>query len=229
MSTYDFHIHSALSPCADDDMTPCNIVGMSKLMGHSVIAVSDHNSVKNAAAAVKAGKREGITVLPAMEVETSEEVHILTLFKTLESAQYVADIVYSKMPDIKNRPEIFGNQCIMDEFDNIVGYEEKLLLSPTQLSLNELFGLVREAGGLLVPAHVDRHSYSVLTNLGFIPDDIDIEYIEISRKVDDVDVYLASRPDLSKYKILRSSDAHNLATLASGGEPLSQDIEKVIF
>lgn len=213
MSTYDFHIHTALSPCADNEMTPCNIIGMAKVMGHDIIAVSDHNSVKNADAVMKAGKREGVCVIPAMEVETMEEVHILTLFKTLEAAKFAADIIYGKLPNIKNRPEIFGEQCIMDEFDNIVGYEEKLLLSPAAISINELFEIVKEANGVFIPAHIDRHSYSVLTNLGFIPDDIDIKYIEISGNVDDVSDYTNSRPFLKKYRLTRSSDAHRLDSL----------------
>lgn len=213
MSTYDFHIHSALSPCADNEMTPCNIIGMAKIMGHEIIAISDHNSVKNAEAVMKAGQREGINVIPGMEVETMEEVHILTLFKNLETAKFAANIIYDKLPNIKNRPEIFGEQCIMDEFDNIVGYEEKLLLSPAAVSVNELFEIIKNVNGIFIPAHIDRHSYSVLTNLGFIPDDIDIKYVEISGNVDSAKDYTNSRPFLKKYKITRSSDAHRLDNL----------------
>lgn len=213
MSTYDFHIHTALSPCADNEMTPCNIIGMAKIMQHEVIAVSDHNSVKNAGAVMRAGEKEGIRVIPAMEVETMEEVHILTLFKTLETAERAAKIVYDKLPDIKNRPEIFGEQCIMDEFDNVIGHEEKLLLSPAAISINELFEIVGELNGIFIPAHIDRHSYSVLTNLGFIPDDIDIKYVEISGNVDNIEDYTNSRPNLKKYKVTRSSDAHRLESL----------------
>ncbi len=227
MSTYDFHIHSALSPCADNEMTPCNIVGMAKVMGHEIIAVSDHNSVKNAAAVMKAGVREGIRVIPAMEVETMEEVHILTLFKTLEAAEYAAKIVYDKLPDIKNRPEIFGEQCIMDEFDNLLGYEEKLLLSPAAISINELFEIVREANGIFIPAHIDRHSYSVLTNLGFIPDDIDIKYVEVSGNVDSLDDYINDRPFLKRYKITRSSDAHRLDSLVFAADDFG-NIEELL-
>ena len=102
----------------------------------------------------------------------------------------------------------------MDEDDNITGYEEKLLISPSSLSINDLFDIVKSAGGLFIPAHVDRHSYSVLTNLGFIPDDLDIKNIEISRATLDVEAYLASRPELGKYKIFRNSDAHYLQDIA---------------
>ena len=190
MLFYDFHIHSALSPCGDDDMTPNNIVNMAAISGLDVIAVSDHNSIGNASSVIKAGKKCGIKVIPGMEVETEEEVHILTLYPDIKSAKYVADFVYDKLPDIENRPEIFGNQYLMDEDDNILGTEKKLLLSPTAISLNKLFDIVTDAGGLFIPAHVDRHSYSILTNLGFIPDDLNIKYIEISKNTSELNSFL---------------------------------------
>ena len=214
MMYYDFHIHSALSPCGDEDMTPNNIVNMAAISGLDVIAVSDHNTIGNVKAAIEVGKACGVQVIPGMEVETSEEVHILTLYPNLDAAGFVSDEVYKKLPDIKNRPEIFGRQLIMDCDDNIVGIEEKLLISPTMLSLNELFDIVKSAGGLFIPAHVDRHSYSVLTNLGFIPDDLDIRYIEISKNTADVGAYLDSRPDLKPYKVFRDSDAHYLQDIS---------------
>lgn len=214
MLYYDFHIHSALSPCADNDMTPNNIVNMAALSGLNAIAVSDHNTIGNVKALVEAGKNCGVEVIPAMEVETAEEVHILTLFPNIQAAEYVASEVYKSLPDIKNRPDIFGEQIIMDSGDNITGYEEKLLISPTNLSINSLFGLVLSAGGLFIPAHVDRHSYSILTNLGFIPEELDIKNIEISKNVADLDAYLDNRKDLKKYNVLRNSDAHYLQDIA---------------
>ena len=214
MIYYDFHIHSALSPCADADMTPNNIVNMAALSGLDAIAVTDHNSVKNVRACISAAKIWGITVIPGMEVETAEEVHILTLYPTPEAAEYAADVVYKALPDIKNRPDIFGEQAMMNDADEIVGYEEKLLISPTSLSVEKLFSLVSECGGLFIPAHVDRHSYSVLTNLGFIPDDLDIRHIEVSKGTQDLAAYLDSRPELCGYKIFRDSDAHYLENIS---------------
>ncbi|MBQ6845923.1 MAG: PHP domain-containing protein [Oscillospiraceae bacterium] len=215
MIYYDFHIHSCLSPCGDNDMTPNNIVNMAALLGLNAIAVSDHNTVGNVKAAMEVAKEVGITVIPGMEVETEEEVHILTLYPSLEAAQIAAKEVYNKLPAIKNRPEIFGEQVFMDSGDNIIGYEEKLLISSAQMSMNYLFDVVKSVGGIYIPAHVDRHSYSVLTNLGFIPDDIDIKNIEISRMTEDVDSYLAAREELKKYKIFRNSDAHYLQDIAT--------------
>lgn len=229
MIYYDFHIHSALSPCGDKDMTPNNIVNMAAISGLDVIAVSDHNTVGNVRAVIDAGKKCSVKVIPGMEVETAEEVHILTLYPSVEAAEYVAGEVYNKLPDIKNRPDIFGEQIYMDCDDNVCGYEEKLLISPTSLALEELFDLVKETGGLFIPAHVDRHSYSVLTNLGFIPDDLDIKNIEISMATTDVESYLNSRQDLKKYNIFRNSDAHYLENISIKDASLDIDDINQIF
>lgn len=215
MIYYDFHIHSCLSPCGDMDMTPNNIVNMAALSGLNAIAVSDHNTVGNVKACMEVAKEVGITVIPGMEVETEEEVHILTLYPTLDAANEAASEVYKRLPGIKNRPEIFGEQAFMDKDDNITGYEEKLLISSAAMSMNYLFDVVKSVGGIYIPAHVDRHSYSVLTNLGFIPDDIDIKNIEISRMTQDVESYLAARNELKKYRIFRNSDAHYLQDIAT--------------
>lgn len=214
MIYYDFHLHSALSPCGDADMTPNNIVGMAQIKGLDAIAISDHNTVGNVRAAMEAGKELGMTVIPGMEVETEEEVHILTLYPSIEAAEYAGEEVYKKLPMIPNRPDIFGEQCFMDSDDNVTGYEQKLLLTATTLSMNSLYELVKTAGGLFIPAHVDRHSFSVLSNLGFIPDDIDINYVELSKRVEDIKGYLNSRPELKEYKLFRDSDAHYLEDIS---------------
>lgn len=214
MLSYDFHIHSALSPCGDMDMTPNNIVNMAKLLGLDAVAVTDHNSIGNAVSAMKAGERVGQCVIPGMEVETAEAVHVLTLYPSIDRAKPVADAVYSALPDIKNKPELFGKQAFMDEYDNIVGYEDRLLLSSTTITLGELLYIVKDVGGLFIPAHVDRHSYSILTNLGFIPEDLNVDIIEMSKNVADIDEYLNNRPDLRGIRILRNSDAHYLEDIS---------------
>ena len=225
MIKYDFHIHSALSPCGDEDMTPNNIVNMAYIAGVNAIAITDHNTVGNVRAAQKVGEELGITVLAGMEVETSEEVHVLTLFPSVDRAEEVAKVVYNSLPPIKNKPEIFGRQLYMDENDEIIGEEERLLISPTTLPIEEVFRIVKESGGLAVPAHVDRHSYSVLTNLGFIPEEINAKWIELSCVVDDVEAYVKSRQDLAKYSVLRNSDAHYLKDIAVKENVLCCSIE----
>ena len=229
MLKYDFHIHSLLSPCGDREMTPNNIVNMSKILGLDMIAISDHNTIGNARAVMEAGERAGLRVLPGMEVTTEEEVHILTLYPDIESAEQAAKEVYESLPYIKNKPEIFGEQLYMDKDDNVTGIEEKLLISAVGMSINRLFDVVRNVGGVFIPAHVDKHSNSVLTNLGFIPDDLDIKFVEISKRVTDVSLYLEQRPDLKKYRILRSSDSHFLDSLVTEPDTLDFDIKNLFI
>lgn len=229
MIYYDFHIHSCLSPCGDNDMTPNNIVNMAALSGLDTIAISDHNTIGNVKAAMEVGKSCGVNVIPGMEVETSEEVHILTIYPSLEAAEVVAKEVYKRLPDIKNKTEIFGEQIYMDCDDNIVGYEDKLLISPADISFDELYDLVKSVGGLFIPAHVDRHSYSVLTNLGFIPEEFDIKFIEVSTATTDLQSYLQARSDLKKYKVFRNSDAHYLENMSMKDAFLDIDDIKDLF
>lgn len=202
---YDFHIHSALSPCGDNDMTPNNLINMSIIKGLDAVALTDHNACENirAAAAVAGDK---IIFIPGMEVETSEEVHIVTLFPTADAAEEMQRILVDSSPYIPNRPEIFGNQYIMDENDEICGEIDRMLVTASGLDIYTVVAAAKDLGGIAYPAHIDRESYSVLSNLGFIPPDLDISAVEITEK---------SRTALegeysNRYNIITSSDAHYL-------------------
>lgn len=205
---FDLHIHSALSPCGDSDMTPNNIVNMAIIKGLEIIAVSDHNTAGNLRAVAKAAEGTNLLVVPAMEIETSEEVHLLCLFETIEQAEKMSDIVMSTL-FINNKSQIFGEQTYIDSNDKILGCEQKLLVTATSLSLNETAAKVKELGGIVIPAHIDRSSYSILSNLGFLPDDAGFTTLEISKKAD-LDSFLMSRPELVNYNIIVNSDAHYL-------------------
>ncbi len=205
----DFHIHTALSPCGDDDMTPNNIVNMALLKGLDIIAVTDHNSCENLPAVMEVAKENGLMVIPGMEVQTKEEVHIICLFRKLESAQKFGEIVYNSLPNIKNKEEVFGRQLIIDSSDNVTGKVEKLLLASTTLSVNDVFVLVRGLGGICIPAHVDRAGFSIITNLGFIPPALKVKTIEISKK-NQPEKLMDKWGFLKKYKYIISSDAHYL-------------------
>lgn len=202
---YDFHIHSALSPCGDNDMTPNNLINMSIIKGLDAVALTDHNACENVrAAAAVAGDK--IIFIPGMEVETSEEVHIVTLFPTADAAEEMQRILVDSSPFIPNRPEIFGNQYIMDENDEICGEIERMLVTASGLDIYTVVAAAKDLGGIAYPAHIDRESYSVLSNLGFIPPDLDISAVEITEK---------SRTALegeysNRYNIITSSDAHYL-------------------
>ena len=166
---YDLHIHSCLSPCGDDDMTPANIAGMAAVKGLDVIALTDHNSCKNCPAAMHHGAAYGVTVIPGMELTTEEEVHVICLFPSIEDALAFDALVYEKIMPVPNREDIFGRQQIMNEKDEVTGKVEHLLINATSISFDEVFPLVKSFHGIAYPAHVDKSSTSLISNLGFVP------------------------------------------------------------
>jgi len=208
----DLHIHSALSPCADNDMTPNNIVNMAVLKGLDAIAVTDHNSGANLRSVSICAEKNGLLLIPGMEVETSEEIHIVCLLPDLERMQEFHNRIQSSLPAISNRPDIFGRQLIMDENDNVTGEEQQLLLTASSLSSDEVIELVRELNGAAIPAHVDRSSYSMISSLGFIPPELGLKYLEISKDCD-VPEFRFTRPELDRYRLIKSSDAHYLGDI----------------
>lgn len=211
--TYDLHTHSCLSPCGDNDMTPNNMVMMAGLAGCDILAITDHNSCKNAPALMKAGEQEGLLVIPGMELCVSEEAHIVCLFETLQGAMAFDEYIYGHMPHVKNKSEIFGEQRICDENDGITGIEESLLLIAASVSSWDIVGLVSQYGGIAFPAHVDRDSFSLLTSLGAIPRENGFSAAEITYNCDYQGI-LRKEPYLEELLILQSSDAHYLEVLA---------------
>ncbi len=205
---YDLHIHTALSPCGDDDMTPNNIVNMSILKGLDVIAITDHNSARNVRACFECAKNTPLILLPGMEIETSEEVHITALFDNPDSAEKLDTIVSKNMPQIKNRTDIFGYQNIIDSRDNTVGEISNLLTVATAMSINDVFYTVNSLGGVAIPAHIDKSSYSLLSNLGFIPEDINFPVFEIKNPEKQPEI--EKNHNLGTAKIIHNSDAHFL-------------------
>ena len=177
--SYDLHIHSCLSPCGDMDMTPNNIVNMAALSGLDMIAVSDHNSALNLPAVFAAAEEVGITVVPAIEANTAEEVHVLCLFETLKDALACSDEFYEHLPPVSNRPEIFGEQAILDAEDKRIGSVEKLLINAMDVGIDGMLAIVKKHGGLAIPAHVDKSSYSIISNLGYIPPEYGFSCVEI--------------------------------------------------
>ena len=209
---YDLHIHSALSPCAENEMTPNNIVNMACLKGLDIIAVTDHNAALNCEAVIKCAKNHSIVAVPGMELETREEVHLVCFFPGLEEVMKMHSIVNEALPDIVNREDIFGQQIIIDDDDNVVGNYKQMLLTAANLSIDEVFETVEGLGGVVVPAHVNRDSFSIISNLGIVPDYLGIKYLEVSKDCM-VSQFLNSNSYLSQYKLLKSSDAHNLGKI----------------
>lgn len=209
---YDLHLHSCLSPCGDRDMTPNNIAGMAKLCGLNIIALTDHNSCKNCRAVIEAGKKYGVCVVPGMELCTAEEIHVVCLFPTLQSALAFDEAVYPHLMDIKNRPDIYEQQLILDENDEPAGLEEKLLITAADIPLYGLSGFVGSFGGVCFPAHIDRDSYSILSVLGEIPPEEQFSAIEITAN-GDAAALKKKHPVLSDMILLKDSDAHYLENM----------------
>ncbi|WP_350342560.1 PHP domain-containing protein [Proteinivorax tanatarense] len=206
----DLHIHTVLSPCSDLSMGPKDIISVAKDRGIDIIGITDHNSAKNLQAFDEIAKLDkDISILFGIEVETFEEIHVLCFFETLETILDFDAIIYASLQNISNKPDFFGEQIIVNQKEEIIGYEETLLLQRSNLTLNQIAAKVIQFGGMIVPAHVDRKSNGLLTNLGFIPEDIKFDAIEISAKSEIKELAL-SNPTLKGQNLITSSDAHSL-------------------
>ena len=204
----DLHIHSCLSPCGDWDMSPKKIVAKSLERQLDLIAICDHNTAENAAATLWEGTRQGIAVLPGMEICSREEVHLVTLFKKIEDALKMQEFIYAHLPG-ENQPEVFGHQVVADEHDQVLGENSRLLIGATQLSLLEIVEKAHHLGGICISSHVDRPSYSLIGQLGFIPEDLHLDAVEVSYRVP-LDKALTEVPGIKDYPCVTSSDAHFL-------------------
>ncbi len=214
---YDLHIHSCLSPCADDDNTPNNIVNMARLNALDIIALTDHNTCKNCPAIMCAKDQLHLPllVLPGMELCTSEEIHVVCLFESLERAMAFDEYVDSRSMKILNRPEKFGNQLILNALDEPIGFEEHLLVTATAISIADVSDLMIHFGGAAFPAHIDRTSYSLLSSLGSFPAEYGFAAAEIA-DMGRYDGLRATHPILSQLRIVSNSDAHHLWDIAEG-------------
>ena len=202
----DLHIHSCLSPCADDDMTPANICGMAHLKGLDAIAVTDHNTARNLPYVKEAADYYGLILLPGMEITTKEEVHLLGYFRDVETAVKVGEIFSRHLPPMKNKPDYFGNQFVMNTDDEIQAVEDRLLIGATDLDLAECTQIIRENGGAAVPAHINR-GHGLLVNLGLFPEKPEFPVVEVRPELPVNEKLIAGK------KRLWSSDAHHLGDI----------------
>jgi PHP family Zn ribbon phosphoesterase len=211
--TADLHVHTVLSACAEMEMLPEFILERAQELDLNLIAVTDHNSAENAAAMMTAAKGTGITVLPGMEVQTREEVHLLCLFDTLEQVVDWQQVVYAHLPSLKNKEQVFGTQVVLDVDGEPVGTNDRLLATSVSLSVDQVVQRVRGLNGLCIPSHVDRPAYSLIANLGFIPPDLEIVGVEISHLVGPKEAR-AHFPQLEHYSLVADGDAHRLKEMA---------------
>ncbi|MDI6803889.1 MAG: PHP domain-containing protein [Bacteroidota bacterium] len=204
----DLHIHTCLSPCGDLKMTPQKIINQVLTNNIDIIAICDHNSAENVPALVKAAKGKEVVVLPGMEICSREEIHILALFENLETVFEMQAKVYEKLHG-KNNPDVFGLQVVGNEFDEVLGFNDKLLIGAVDLAIEEIVNRVHKLGGLAIASHIDRESYSVIGQLGFIPISLEFDALEISTRLS----YAEARkkfPEYQNYTFIQNSDAHML-------------------
>lgn len=216
---YDLHIHTAASPCGDDLMTPNNIVNMSLLKGLQLIAITDHQTVCNCEAVMKVGKEKGLQVIPGMEIECREEFHLISLFKNIQSAEEMEAWLKSFMPPIINRPKVFGYQRILNAEDEQIGEIDRFLLMAADVGVDEVVQKARALDAIIYPAHIDRASYSILSNLGMIPEALGFNILEISQAVDKKK-YQEQYPS---YTFIQASDAHYLENIAESTQEITQE------
>jgi 3',5'-nucleoside bisphosphate phosphatase len=209
----DFHIHTCLSPCADLDMHPRALVERALEAKLDLIAICDHNSSENVPFVINAARGKNFNVLPGMEVTTSEEVHVLAIFDSLPNLTEIQKLVYQHLPG-ENDERRFGVQAIVNENGEVEGINNKLLIGATDLSLNKLLNRIHELNGLAIAAHIDRESFSVLSQLGFIDETIKFDALEITPATGIERARIKYR-DLSNYSFTISSDAHFLKDIGT--------------
>jgi PHP family Zn ribbon phosphoesterase len=205
----DLHVHTVLSPCADVAMIPPLIV--QKALEHDIdlIAITDHNSSANVRAVQKAAEGTSLNVLPGMEVQSREDVHLLTLFENVETLDAWQEMVDNSLPDLLNQPGFFGEQFVVDETGDFIRSETRLLLTSTGFSIDEIFERVDALGGLVIPAHVERFSYGLFPTLGLISEKWHLLALEISRHITP-EKAIATFPSLRHYELVQDGDVHQL-------------------
>ncbi len=205
----DLHIHTLLSPCAEVEMIPPLIVTQAAEAGLDLIGITDHNSAENARAVMKAAEGSSVKVLPGIECESVEGVHVICLFDSADDAESMQELVYSTLPDLPNRGDKLGNQMVVTAEADFIRYNERLLLASTELSIEEVISATEERSGVAIPAHVDRRGYGLYGVLGFMPEGLNCPAVEISRRTSEEEAR-NQYPDLKGKAVIASSDAHVL-------------------
>jgi len=210
----DLHIHSCLSPCADLDMSPKRIVETALEKALNIIALCDHNSAENVYYILKAAEGSNLTVLPGMEITSVEEVHTVGIFPSLTMVLAMQNLVYSHLQQGVNDPSFFGEQIVANEVDEVERFNTRLLIGSTSLTVKDIVHKIHEFNGLAIAAHIDRESYGIISQLGFIPEDLGFDAAEIVNKENSKNYgkfILAEQ----KPPFICSSDAHDVETIGS--------------
>lgn len=207
--TYELHLHSCLSPCGDESMTPNNIAGMAMLNGVRIAALTDHNTVRNCPAFFETCAAVGVVPVAGMELTTAEDIHMVCLFATLAQAQAFGDVVETHRMRVRNRPAIFGEQLVLNAQDEVIDTEEHLLLPATALDIETAAALVRDMGGACFPAHIDKQSNGLIAVLGDFPPSPTFYAAEV-HDIAKLPQLRTQYPLLSQLTVVQNSDAHSL-------------------
>lgn len=210
--TADLHIHTCLSPCAELEITPSAIVRAASGLGMNIVAITDHNSAENVPAAKHASAGTGITVLAGMEITSEEEAHILGIFDEAGSSMKLQETVYGSLQPGENDEKLFGEQIIVNEKDEVLGFSRRLLIGATSLSARKIVDTIHSLGGLAIASHIDRDAFGIISQLGFIPADLMFDALEISPRTarhDAESLFSAYR----SFPWITSSDAHDLSDI----------------
>jgi len=208
----ELHLHTVASPCAELEMLPPLIVERALEIGLQLLAVTDHHCAENVQAVIDAAQGSKLRVLPGMEVQTREEAHLVALFDQVEQALAWQEVVYEYLPLMANEPKVLGSQLVVDGEGEFLRFNERLLLASTDLSVEQVVAGIHQLGGLAIAAHIDRQAYSLLTNLGFIPPDLPLDAVELSRHVEP-SAWLLRHGSGIAWPVVCSSDAHRLGEI----------------
>jgi 3',5'-nucleoside bisphosphate phosphatase len=203
----DLHIHTVLSPCGDLDMSPGKIVSEAALKGLDIIGITDHNTTRHCALVTKMAAEKKIMVLQGAEITTKEEVHCLAFFENNDLLSKFQEFLDANLPEITNIPEKFGHQLQVDENENIIYEEKRLLISAISRSFEEVEAYVHKLHGLFIPAHIDKKKNSVYSQLGFLPQNMKVDALEIT-KTQSSKNFVNDHHELSGFTLIRGSDSH---------------------
>lgn len=209
MAALDLHIHSALSPCGGAEMAPPAVLLTAERRGLATIGIVDHSTAGNAEAFLNAAQAFDVNVLVGLEIESAEGVHLLALFDNSKAARSMEQVVAAHQPDACNRRDVVGAQCLLDEYGEVLGEEDRLLIAAARLTVEQLAAETHERGGLSVAAHIDRRSNGLLPTLGFIPPRLQVDLFEISPHLSPEEA-CRRWPELVGRPLMRGSDAHYL-------------------
>ena len=218
----DLHIHTCLSPCGDLEMLPTNIVKKAKMEGLDIIGICDHNASENVAAVKKTGERTGLTVFGGIEVTSKEEVHLLALFETIEDLDSFQKIVYENLSGVNNE-DVFGPQVVVDAKDNIRCSNAHLLIGATELSIDEIVNQVHILKGIVIASHVDRERFGLFGQLGFIPEGLFLDGLELSSQ------FSSKKENWNQYNfpVVTFSDAHYIKDIGRNSTTFNMDSIKM--